>query len=86
MRRTGDYHLSSDILQESFTRYFERYGNKQHSLSLLYTIGRNLIFDAARKQARITELQMDTGTVSLSLIHISEPTRPPVASRMPSSA
>ena len=64
LRRTGDYHLSSDILQESFTRYFERYGNKQHSLSLLYTIGRNLIFDAARKQARITELQMDTGTVS----------------------
>ena len=25
-------------------------------------------------------------TVGLSLIHISEPTRPPVASRMPSSA
>lgn len=64
MRRTGDYHLSSDILQESFTRYFERYGNKQQSVSLLYTISRNLISDAARKQGRITRLEKDTDTVS----------------------
>jgi len=64
MRRTGDYHLSNDILQESFTRYFERYGTEQQSVSLLYTISRNLIFDAARKQGRITQLQINTGTVS----------------------
>ena len=63
MRRTGDYHLSSDILQESFTRYFERYGNEQQSVSLLFTISRNLIFDAARKQARITQLEKDTDTI-----------------------
>jgi RNA polymerase sigma-70 factor (ECF subfamily) len=48
MRRTGDYHLAGDILQESFTRYLERYGDREQSVSLLYTIGRNLVYDAAR--------------------------------------
>jgi RNA polymerase sigma-70 factor (ECF subfamily) len=52
MRRTGDYALASDILQESFTRYLERYGENKRSVSLLYTIGRNLVFDAFRKKAR----------------------------------
>jgi RNA polymerase sigma-70 factor (ECF subfamily) len=55
MRCTGDYHLASDILQESFTRYLERYSDKEHSVSLLYTIGRNLIFDATRKKPGKTQ-------------------------------
>jgi RNA polymerase sigma factor (sigma-70 family) len=59
MRSTGDYYLSSDILQESFTRYLERYGNDEQSVSLLYTIGRNLVFDAARKQSRNPSLEID---------------------------
>ncbi len=28
MRSTGDYYLSGDILQESFTRYLEKYGEE----------------------------------------------------------
>jgi RNA polymerase sigma-70 factor (ECF subfamily) len=55
MRCTGDYHLASDILQESFTRYLEHYGDSLQSVSLLYTIGRNLVVDAARKTVRVTQ-------------------------------
>jgi RNA polymerase sigma-70 factor (ECF subfamily) len=50
MRRTGDYHLSSDILQESFTRYLERYGDEELSTTLLYTIARNAVIDGYRKK------------------------------------
>jgi RNA polymerase sigma-70 factor (ECF subfamily) len=39
-------------MQESFTRYLERYGKNPGAASLLYTIGRNLIYDNARKQKR----------------------------------
>ena len=28
MRSTGDYYLAGDIMQESFTRYLDRYGNR----------------------------------------------------------
>ena len=51
MRCTGDYHLAGDILQESFTRYLERYGDEEQSVSLLYRIGRNLVFDNARAKS-----------------------------------
>jgi len=59
MRMTGEYYLSSDIMQETFTRYFEHYGNKTESVSLLYTIARNTLFDHARKQWRTTQLESD---------------------------
>ena len=59
MRMTGDYYLSSDIMQESFTRYLEHYGNKGESVSLLYTIARNALADHARKQGRTTQLDGD---------------------------
>ena len=59
MRSTGDYYLASDIMQESFTRYLERYGKDSQSDALLYTIGRNLIYDNARKQKRNAQLQPD---------------------------
>jgi RNA polymerase sigma-70 factor (ECF subfamily) len=49
MRSTGDYHLSSDILQESFTRYLEKYGEAGLNTTLLYTIARNAIVDGHRK-------------------------------------
>ena len=48
LRMTGDYHLSADLMQDSFTRYFERYKDKDASVSLLFTIGRNLLFDNFR--------------------------------------
>ena len=50
MRNTGDYHRSSDILQESFTRYLERYGEEKLSATLLYTIARNVVIDGYRKK------------------------------------
>lgn len=59
MRMTGDYYLSSDIMQESFTRHLEHYGEQTPSSSLLYTIARNALFDRARKQRYHTELVED---------------------------
>lgn len=59
MRSTGDYYLAGDIMQESFTRYLERYGKDSENAALLYTIGRNLIYDNARKQTRNSQLQLD---------------------------
>ncbi|MFC1896499.1 RNA polymerase sigma factor [Thermodesulfobacteriota bacterium] len=51
MRSTGgDFSLSSDITQESFTRYLERYGDEQQSAPLLFTIARNALSDDRRKR------------------------------------
>ena len=52
MRYTGDCEISSDIMQESFTRYLERYRNQEYSSSLLYKIARNALMDLLRKQKR----------------------------------
>jgi RNA polymerase sigma-70 factor (ECF subfamily) len=52
MRLTGDYHLSSDIMQESFTRLLSRYGPHEQSVSLLFKIARNAVMDDARKNQR----------------------------------
>ena len=56
MRSTGDYYLSGDILQESFTRYLEKYGEDEPQPALLYTIARNAVVDGHRKQGRDTAL------------------------------
>lgn len=56
MRSTGDYHLASDILQESFTRYLEKYGETGQSPALLYAIARNAVVDGHRKQRPNTPL------------------------------
>lgn len=50
LRMTGDYHLSFDVMQESFTRYFARYRFNGNHRALLYTIARNAVFDSARKR------------------------------------
>ena len=50
MRSTGDYYLSGDILQETFTRYLEKYGEERQKPALLYTIARNAVVDSHRKQ------------------------------------
>ncbi len=49
MRMTGDYHLSSDIMQETFFRYFDHY-REQENPSLLYTIARHALYDHIRQQ------------------------------------
>ena len=59
MRRTGDYYLSGDIMQESFTRYLDRYGERMHSAPLLFKIARNTLLDDQRKTNRITPLTED---------------------------
>jgi RNA polymerase sigma-70 factor (ECF subfamily) len=56
MRSTGDYYLSGDILQESFTRYLEKYGEVEPQPALLYTIARNAVVDGHRKQGRDSAL------------------------------
>ena len=50
MRLTGNYYLSGDILQESFTRYLENYGNKTSNVALLYKIARNVFLDIKRRK------------------------------------
>lgn len=57
MRMTGDYYLSGDIMQESFTRLLKHYGLEVQNAALLFTIARNAVRDHARKQNRDTELE-----------------------------
>ena len=52
MRQSGDYYLSNDILQESFTRFLEHYGRHTRNVSLLYTIARNILTDHFRRSGR----------------------------------
>ena len=52
MKSTGDYYLSGDIMQESFTRYFEKYGEKQTNPSLLNVITKNALVDGHRRPGR----------------------------------
>ena len=59
MRNTGDYHLSSDILQESFTRYLEKYGEENLSPTLLYTIARSVVIDGYRKNKHDVQLNTE---------------------------
>jgi RNA polymerase sigma-70 factor (ECF subfamily) len=47
---TGDYQLSSDLMQETFTRYLSRYRRNGENRALLYTIARNAAIDAVRKR------------------------------------
>lgn len=54
LRLTGDYHLSSDLTQESFTRYLSRYGSTGNNGALLFTIARNAALDAMRKRREET--------------------------------
>jgi RNA polymerase sigma-70 factor (ECF subfamily) len=55
LRLSGDYYLAMDIVQESFTRYFEKYADNTRNVSLLYTIARNDFLDQKRKAAKHVE-------------------------------
>ena len=50
IRRSGDYHLACDIMQESFARLYEKYTTENFTPQLLYTIGRNLALDSLRQR------------------------------------
>ncbi|MFT5698418.1 MAG: RNA polymerase sigma-70 factor (ECF subfamily) [Desulforhopalus sp.] len=50
LKMTGDYHLSRDLVQESFSRHLRSYRDiGEKSRSLLYTIARNAAMDTFRK-------------------------------------
>ncbi len=53
LRKSGNIHLAADLVQETFTRYLERYRHREESLALLFTIGRNLFYDQMRRNTRI---------------------------------
>jgi RNA polymerase sigma-70 factor (ECF subfamily) len=59
MRMTGDYFLAGDIMQESFTRCLERYGQKAPNTALLFTIARHVLFDHTRRQQRNAQPEKD---------------------------
>jgi RNA polymerase sigma-70 factor (ECF subfamily) len=69
MRMTGDYYLSGDIMQESFTRYIEHYGNKAPRKTLLFTIARNALFDHKRKQKRSVQINGNPSENSSDGVH-----------------
>jgi len=69
MRMTGDYFLSTDIMQESFTRYLEHYREQSLSASLLYTIARNSLFDHGRRQGRNAQFEREQGSCSRDQEH-----------------
>lgn len=50
VRRSGNYDLACEIMQESFTRLIEKYSADQFTPKLLFTIGRNLIYDSLRRK------------------------------------
>lgn len=50
VRMTGDIQLAADLVQESFTRYLDRYGDQENNRTLLFTIARNAALDALRKR------------------------------------
>lgn len=62
LRLTGDYEFSRDIMQECFTRYFERYGDADLNVSLLFTIGRNAVLDEMRRRKRHSVMAAEKST------------------------
>jgi len=60
VRFIGDRDLAGEIMQESFTRYLERYGDRQCEPRLLYTIGRNAALDVFRHRQRAAPMDMET--------------------------
>ena len=57
LRKTGNYQLSADIMQESFVKYLEMYKTRERSTALLFTISRNLLIDQFRRQRPETEFK-----------------------------
>jgi len=60
VRKSGNGPLAADLVQESFTRYMERYSHREKSVALLFTIGRNLLYDQMRRNRKDVELQEET--------------------------
>jgi RNA polymerase sigma-70 factor (ECF subfamily) len=71
IRRSGDYHLACDIMQESFIRLYEKYTAENFTPQLLYTIGRNLALDSMRKRRKNpSSLEVDDQPVDSQEHHL----------------
>ena len=61
MRMSGDYELARELMQESFTRHFQHYGNNDaHVPSVLFIIARNALVDHQRRHGRYQQVQDDS--------------------------
>ncbi len=56
LRKAGSRSLAADLVQETFTRYLERYRHRELSVALLFTMARHIFFDHVRQQRRHTAL------------------------------
>ena len=70
MRLSGDYDLSADIMQESFVRYIEHYGQDDGNMPLLYTIARNAFLDNIRRQRNNYPLNENEGDTTVDQEHL----------------
>ena len=59
LRLIRDPDLAGEIMQESFTRYLESYGDRPCEARLLYTIGRNAALDVFRRRRRPDPVDME---------------------------
>lgn len=64
LRKTGNSFLAADLVQETFTRYMEKYRAHEQSPALLFTIGRNLFYDEIRHNRLIAREDIVQGTVA----------------------
>ena len=48
-RKSGNCTLAADLVQETFARCWERYRHRELTASLLFAVGRNLLYDHARR-------------------------------------
>jgi RNA polymerase sigma-70 factor (ECF subfamily) len=56
--KSGDPDIAQEIVQDSFSRHYQRYGHKAvSSPALLFTIARNALTDARRYQNRFRPLE-----------------------------
>jgi RNA polymerase sigma-70 factor (ECF subfamily) len=65
LRKSGNHAVAADLVQESFTRYLERYRCRELNLGLLFTIGRNLFYDHVRQQRPCTDAVPETQTTAV---------------------
>jgi RNA polymerase sigma-70 factor, ECF subfamily len=50
IRMTGDADYATDAFQESYLRYWKRYGQNPPNIGLLFTIGHNIAIDGHRRR------------------------------------
>ena len=72
MRLTGDAHLSDDLLQDTYYRFYRAnavYEGESHRRNSLFRIATNLARDTARRKKRGTEVEIPEDLQSLQATH-----------------